>query len=221
MSDRPLVSVIVPVAPGESFIDSCLGELSALPEDFELLVVSADETEAPGGRIRAVRADGPGRARSLNRGAEESSGDWLWFVHADSKLPRGIEAELLRGIERHPGDLLYFGIHYYDGTLRHRLNSAGASWRSRLFGAPFGDQAFCVPRSLHDAIGGFREDAPYGEDHLYARAARRRGANLVALPCKVGTSARRHLEEGWLNITARYQWMWISQALRDRAGGCR
>ena len=212
----PKVSVVVPLAPGEKFLDSCVKELGRLPDDFELVLSSSSNIDLDDGRFVIAKADGPGRACALNCGAKKATGDWLWFVHADTRLFGGIEQALLAGMKKHPGSLLYFGIDYYDGKLLHKINSLGADFRSAFFGAPFGDQAFCVPRQLHKAIGDFREDADYGEDHLYARAARRKGARLVRLAGKVGTSARKHIDQGWLSLTARYQWMWITQALGDR-----
>ena len=221
LSEQTQISVIVPLAPAEEFLERCERELATLPEQFELIVAGQEDLQLANDRIKVVNVDRPGRAAALNCGVEAAQGDWLWFVHADTRMPEGIVRELSRGIEKHPAALLYFGIDYYDGKLRHKVNSIGASMRSRMFGAPFGDQAFCVPRSLHESIGGFREDAPYGEDHLYARAARRQGAKLVKLRGTVGTSARKHMDVGWLSLTARYQWMWISQAIKDRAGGYR
>ena len=207
--------MIVPLAPGETMLQGCITELLRLGEAFELIVVSPDKhPEHLPERIRWLQANG--RAAALNLGAAHASCDWLWFVHADSRLPEGVGQLLLDNIARYPERLLYFDLEYYDGGLLHKLSAWGAKWRSRLFRAPFGDQAFCVLRRFHQQVGGYSEKASYGEDHLYVRAMRRAGIGLTALPAKIGTSARNHLSKGWLNVVVRYQWMWIKQVLQDR-----
>ncbi|MBF2734813.1 MAG: glycosyltransferase [Betaproteobacteria bacterium AqS2] len=208
-------SVVIPLAPGEDMHPPLLAALAALPAGCEVIVAGAKPPAAKLKGERFVKAAGPGRARALNAGAAAAANDWLWFLHADSRV--GPEHfELLAAAAAEGGEALrYFRLRFFDGGLPHRLSAAGAAMRSVLFKAPFGDQGFFVPRSLHERLGGYREDAPYGEDHLYARAAARAGVPLRMLPAAVGTSARRHLEAGWLRLTLRYQWLWISQALRD------
>lgn len=214
-------SVVIPLAPGEEMHGPLLESLAALPADCEVILAGAEPPAPPPAGARFVQASGPGRARALNAGAAAAQRDWLWFLHADSQVgPRHFE--LLRQAVDEGGDALrYFRLRFFDGGFLHRLSAAGAVLRSVLFGAPFGDQAFFVPRRLHERLGGYREDAPYGEDHLYARAAARVGAPLRMLPAAVGTSARRHLATGWLRLTLRHQWLWITQALLDapRRGG--
>ena len=41
--------------------------------------------------------------------------------------------------------------------------------------------------------GGFPEDAPYGEDHLFVLQAARHGARPNRIGVAVGTSARRYI----------------------------
>lgn len=143
-----LISVIVPVAPSELMLDRCETELVSLPDEFELIMVANSERPARlAERIKWLRIDRSGRAFALNQGAEHAKCDVLWFVHADSRLPDGIGKLLLASIARFPDSLLYFNLDYYDGGALHKLSAWGAKWRSRLFGAPFGDQAFCVAKN--------------------------------------------------------------------------
>ena len=72
------------------------------------------------------------------------------------------------------------------------------------------------PKVLHQQIGGYREDAAYGEDHLYARAIKHAQVPQVMVQATVGTSARKYLEHGWISLMLKYQWMWIAQALQDQ-----
>jgi len=83
-----------------------------------------------------------------------------------------------------------------------RLVAAGANLRSRLFGLPYGDQAFFFRRDLFDALGGFPE-LPIMEDVALMRALARTGERPVLLPERVSTSARRWQAEGLLRTTVR------------------
>lgn len=211
-----MVSVIVPVAPTEQLLDDFLRELETLPPEFEVLLVSTEVTNRQQSqRWTWLQAPQSGRATALNTGAKQAQHEWLWFVHADSRNLATLVPPLLQAQQQHPNALLFFDLHYYDGSLPHKISAWGAHWRSKFFAAPFGDQAFCIRKSNHELIGGYRTDVAYGEDHLYARAVKAAGIKHQLLPAKVGTSARMHLQHGWLKIVCKYQYMWIKQALAN------
>ncbi|MCY4325542.1 MAG: hypothetical protein OXC81_05930 [Betaproteobacteria bacterium] len=161
--------------------------------------------------------DSDGRGAALNAGARAAEdATHLWFVHADSILPEAAASELAAAIRRNPQALHYFDLKFHDGPALMRINEFGVRMRCLLFNAPFGDQAICVPRSLHEKIGGFPERVAYGEDHLYVRAARRAGAACIRLPLAVATSARKYVNNGWFKVVCDHQVKCISQALADR-----
>jgi glycosyltransferase involved in cell wall biosynthesis len=92
MTLEPVVSVIVPVHNGKTFLAEALE--SVLRQTFaalELIVVddgSVDESAAivralPDGRVRLVRQDHRGAGAARNRGVEESRGRYLGFLDAD------------------------------------------------------------------------------------------------------------------------------------------
>ena len=152
----------------------------------------------------------------MNHAARLAEGAHLWFVHADSRFDEGTHGKLLEAVEQFPERLHYFKLRFFDGGAVMRINEWGANLRSRWFGAPFGDQAFCMSRRLFDDLGGYNEQCSYGEDHLLARKARRKGVKLNCIDHPVGTSARKYGEKGWLSVVVRHQAMWIAQAIRDR-----
>src|SRR3712207_4070486 len=100
------VSVIVPVGPGERAWIGLLGELRGLPQSWEVILVGVSGPPAPEGDREGaeVLADGDvgknpaaapggrwvvsprGRARQMNAGARAARGDYLWFLHADSRF---------------------------------------------------------------------------------------------------------------------------------------
>lgn len=180
-----------------------LGARKSLAE----LIVSATESSAI-----AVPADvqlilgQAGRGRQQNLGAAAASGDWLWFIHADSLLPGDALERALAFVENHDPVLGYCRLRFApDGPGLTRLNAIGANLRSRWLGLPYGDQGLCLPRDWFHSLGGFREDLARGEDLDFLVRARREGLKLRPINITMTTSSRRYREQGWLRTTIRHQ----------------
>jgi len=206
----PRLSIVVPIGPGESAWRTLLGDLQGVPVDVELLLVGVDPAPpeldalsgALAGRLRWLQAS-QGRAVQQNAGAGAARGDWLCFLHADSRL----DADAMRALAtlaQRAAALYYFDLGFFDGPALLRLNALGANLRSRLFGLPFGDQGLCLPRADFQRLGGFDEALPRAEDHALVWAAHRAKLPVRALGVRLRTSGRRYAEVGWLRTTLRF-----------------
>lgn len=215
LSRPPTLSVVVPLAPGETAWRRLLPQLEALPADAEILLVhpAPPPSSLPPGRALRHVTSAVGRARQLNAGARAATGDWLWCLHADSRLTDGVLPVLAAFLQRGDDALGYFDLRFdADGPPLTRLNALGANLRARLLGLPFGDQGFVLRRTTLQRLGGFDEAAAYGEDHLLVWRARRAGLPLQRLPAALITSARKYRERGWLPTTVRHLWLTVWQA---------
>lgn len=213
------LSVVVPLAPGEDQWPRLLERLGPVRESDSLVLASSEDAPAgfsAGERVGWLVCPSAGRARQMNFAAARASGTHLWFLHADSRVGAAGYRALVDAVGGHPDRFHYFRLRFFGGGPLMRLNEWGANLRSAWLGAPFGDQGFCLSRELFGRLGGYPEDARYGEDHLLVRRARRAGVRLRRVDHAIETSARRYREEGWLRLVASYQWKWITQALRDR-----
>lgn len=179
------VSIIIPIAATETAHEKLLGDLKDL--DSEIIVCSERS-----------------RARSLNAGAAKSGRPFLWFLHADSRVSAENLVDLTRALQTRPKDLHYFDLAFEEGGLP-TLNAWGANIRSRLLDMPYGDQGFCISRTLYDSIGGYPEGVPYGEDLLFVRLARQAGIKLNRISPPLITSARKYHQRGWLKLTVSHQ----------------
>ncbi|MBI2182690.1 MAG: TIGR04283 family arsenosugar biosynthesis glycosyltransferase [Deltaproteobacteria bacterium] len=196
------ISVILPVLNEEKTIGPTLAAVMAL-HPHEIVVVDGGSTD----RTRRISVEagakvlmtGPGRARQMNRGALDASGDVLLFLHADTRLP----ASALRDIAAALNDARYVGGRF-DVELdsdRWLLNlvSFMISLRSRLSKIGTGDQAIFVRRETFAELGGFPE-MPLMEDIAFCRMLKRIG-DVACLKSKVVTSARRWETDGvWRTI---------------------
>ncbi len=183
------VSIIIPLAPNESAHEKLMGDLKDV--NAEIICISENS-----------------RATSLNAGAHKAANDFLWFLHADSRLDQGALVKLEQSLSKNPDNLHYFDLAFEGGGLPS-INALGANMRSQLLGIPFGDQGFCISKTNFDKIGGFPEDCTIAEDLLFLWKARRLGINPKRTPATITTSPRKYKERGWLKLTALYQWIWI------------
>ena len=179
------LSIIIPAAPDERAHEKLLADLAPLACE----VIVSSETS---------------RAKSLNAGAASARGRYLWFLHADSRVSAG-NLEALKTALHQQGDALhYFDLVYAEGGLAS-LNALGANLRARLLDLPYGDQGLCLPKARFEAIGGYPENAAYGEDALFVRRARLSGVPLNRTASSLKTSARAYHEHGWLRLTVQRQ----------------
>jgi hypothetical protein len=213
------LSVIIPLSPKEDCWKNLLEDLELLPEDVELLFVYSEGTEPPSCNLsrKSVRfiPSSPGRAQQLNKGAEEASKTFLWFLHADSRFTHDTVSQLLLSLQRAPEAFHYFNLEFHSTSSLMRINAAGSWIRSHILGVPFGDQGFCLSKKLFQEIGPYPENVTYGEDHLLVWYARQRGIPLSCTGSTLLTSPRKYQCHGWLNVTLSHQYLWLKQAFPE------
>jgi len=192
------VSIVIPTLNEAAGIAETLHHVATVAPDAERIVVdggSEDDTAelaAPHARV----IHGPrGRASQLNAGAAVASGAWLLFLHADTRLPVDFR-NALDDAARHGCEAGAFRL-----TIRGRhpllpLLAWGATWRTRLSGIAYGDQALFVRTARFGALGGFPEQ-PLMEDVAFTRRLRAEGIHLWLARQTVVTDGRRWDRDGF------------------------
>ena len=199
------IGVVIPTLNEERAIGATLRHLRDLDPSLPIVVAdggSADQTRAIVSTFDSVRwIDAPrGRARQMNAGAANADGDWLLFLHADTRLPMdGLAA--IRRLEEDT-DVEAGGFrHRFDGDdWRLRLISWLDNWRCRRTRIIYGDQGFFVRRSVFEAVGGFPQRDVLEDVAMSEVLKQRRPPTLLDL--EVTTDARKFREQGvWRSLT--------------------
>jgi len=187
------LSVVIPALNEARGIRAALEALAPLrARGHEVIVAdggSADGTAdlALGLCDRVLQAP-RGRALQMNAGARAATGDFLVFLHADTRLPPRADEMIL--------NTPLWGRFDVEIEGRHPLLKAiacGMNLRSRLTGIATGDQAIFVRRA---AFPGFPEIALM-EDVAFCRAMKKLGPPACRRE-KVLTSGRRWESRGVL-----------------------
>jgi rSAM/selenodomain-associated transferase 2 len=199
-----VIDVVIPTLNEAPYLPALLADLGKLRTTLPLDVVVADggsTDDTPGcaerSGARLVRAP-RGRARQLNAGAAVATGDWLLFLHADSRLHVGARRTLLAAIVD-DSDLQAAVFRFAIDLPRawKRFIELGQTLRERLTGLRYGDQGLLIHRELFRAVGGFA-DMPIMEDVAMLRSIRRQAVRARTLPAELLTSGRRYRAHGVL-----------------------
>lgn len=204
------LSIIIPILNEEKQLPELFGNLkTAVLAQDEVIFVDGGSTDqsvsmccAAGYRVlKASR----GRALQMNRGADQSAGELLLFLHADTRLP-DVAGILLSELHQRPVwgrfDVKIKGTSKLLSMVALMMNL-----RSRLTGIATGDQAIFVSRELFLQVGGFPQQ-PLMEDIDLCKSLKR----LLPPKClrvRVITSGRRWEQRGvWRTILLMWRLRW-------------
>ncbi len=202
-----MLSIVIPTLDAATEIEATLAALSpAAGLKCEIVVAdggSADGTVALAERLGARVVPAPsGRGSQLAAGARAAGGGWFLFLHADTRLMPGWQAEVA-GFIVDPRNAERAGVFRFvldDEAAPARRLERIAGWRGRRLGLPYGDQGLLIAREFYEAIGGYPPLALMEDVALVRRIGRRR---LVWLETAAVTSARRYRKGGYLLRPAR------------------
>jgi hypothetical protein len=223
-------ALIIPVGPDDHAYGELLLSLHTLQSEagarFEVHLACCKTSDVE--RVNAwlkhhqvdanVHLSATGRALQQNHAAASTDADWLWFVHADSRIDAAVVHQLKWAMQQaQPDAIFYFKLGFSEPDWRMRINEFGVWLRCQLFALPFGDQAFFMQRSTFDKLGKFPQQFAKGEDHALIWRAKALKMRIKQLPATLRTSARRYQTAGWLSTTVAHLGMTWRQAKAMRA----
>jgi rSAM/selenodomain-associated transferase 2 len=199
-SSLPL-SVVIPTLDASAQLGAALAAIESERDLVrEIIVADGGSLDATVELARSYGArviEAPcGRGTQLGAGADRAQGEWLMFLHADTRLEAGWSAVLRRFIfePANRGRAGYFRFRLDDKSSAALRLERFVAWRCHVLGLPYGDQGLVLERELYLSLGGF-PPLPLMEDvALVRRIGKRR---LVPLEADAVTSAARYRREGY------------------------
>ena len=199
------LSIIIPTLNEASRIESLLSQLS--DENVELIVVdggSDDQTVQRASVHAKLIHSSAGRALQMNTGAAIASGDWLWFLHADTQLSQPLNT-YVDEITQSSSLWGRFTVRLDDARFIFRVIERLMNARSCFTSLATGDQGLFVDHRLFDELGGYPE-LPLMEDVALSKRLRK----VMPVNCStlsLITSARRWQQRGVLKTIVLMWWL--------------
>ena len=198
------VSVVIPVLNDAPSLRRLIHDLR--DTRFEVVVVdggSDDDRESVASGVGRVVSAPRGRGTQMAEGVGAASGEWLWFMHADTRLSQRVVAALVERLDK-PG-WGFFSVRLDGRSWPFRMIERAMYWRSAASGIATGDQGIFVHRELLDAVGGVPRQ-PLMEDVELCRRLRRL-AKPVVLREPLVTSSRRWERDGIARTILAMWWL--------------
>ncbi len=197
------ISIIIPVLNEEELLRQNLPAiLSRLSQDnYEIIVVDGGSTDSSVGiatehGLKIVESQVKGRAIQMNEGAINSTGQILYFLHADTIPPFSFDELIRRSIDN-GNDFGMFAYKFYPANFWLRLNAYFTKFDNLFTGG--GDQSLFIKREIFDELQGFNETMPLMEDYdLYKRA--RLKYRYIILPERMTVSSRKYNNNSYLKV---------------------
>lgn len=133
-----------------------------------------------------------GRSIQMNKGVEQSDGEILLFLHADTLIAVDADQMILDSFNQTQWGR--FRVKFTSGRMIFKIIALMMNMRSCLTSIATGDQAIFVQKKLFQDIGGYPQQALM-EDVQLSRILKKR-SQMCCLRSEVVTSSRRWEQNG-------------------------
>ena len=188
------ISIIIPTINEGPNLALLLSDLSIIHKDGEILIIDSgsedrtiDIANIYGAKV--YKAKERNRGLQLDIGAKNSKGEWLIFLHADTRLTHDWNTKI-KSVLKGDNNLIYhFKFKINDKKIIYRLLEILVNFRSQYLKKPYGDQGLIIHRSNYFKNNGFR-DIPLMEDVDFLRRLKNK-KDLKQLNLAIFTSSRK------------------------------
>ena len=187
------ISIIIPTLNESNNLPLLLSDLSEINNISEILIIDSTSTDktkdiALINGTKFYKLNKNNRGLQLNYGAEKAKGEWLLFIHADSRLKFNWSIKVMEISKRDSNFIYYFKFKVNNKLFTYRFLEFFVNLRCFLFKTPYGDQGLLISKENFKTYGGYKT-IPLMEDFDFIRRINKR--NLRSLKIPIFTSSRK------------------------------
>ena len=162
------ISIIIPTINEANNLPLLLSDLSSIQREGEIIIVdcgSQDKTidiaNIYGAKVYISKERN--RGLQLDMGAKNSKGDWLIFLHADTRLTHDWFRKTNSILKENKNGIFYFEFKINHKKIIYRILEILVNFRSKYLKQPYGDQGLIIHKNTYFKNNGFRK-IPLMED---------------------------------------------------------
>ena len=187
------ISIIIPTLNESNNLPLLLSDLSEINNISEILIIDSTSTDktkdiALINGTKFYKLNKNNRGLQLNYGAEKAKGEWLLFIHADSRLKFNWSIKVMEISKRDSNFIYYFKFKVNNKLFTYRFLEFFVNLRCFLFKTPYGDQGLLISKENFKTYGGYKR-IPLMEDFDFINRINKR--NLKSLRIPIFTSSRK------------------------------
>ena len=187
------ISIIIPTLNESSNLPLLFSDLSEIINISEILIIDSTSTDKTkdialinGARFYKINKNN--RGLQLNYGAKKAKGEWLLFIHADSRLKFNWSRKVVDISKRDSDFIYYFNFKVNNKSFTYRFLEFFVNLRCFLFKTPYGDQGLLISKENFKTYGGYKT-IPLMEDFDFINRINKK--NLKSLKTPIFTSSRK------------------------------
>ena len=188
------ISIIIPTINEANNLPLLLSDLSVIQKEGEIIIVdcgSEDKTidvaNIYGAKV--FKSEERNRGLQLDIGAKNSKGDWLIFLHADTRLTHDWLKKINLFLKGDKNYIYNFTFKINHKKMIYRVLEILVNFRSQYFKQPYGDQGLIIHRTIYFKNNGFRK-IPIMEDIDFLRRLNKK-KDLKQLNLPIFISSRK------------------------------
>ena len=188
------ISIVIPTINEANNLPLLLSDLSTIHKDAEIIIVDCgcedktiDIANIYGAKVFISKERN--RGLQLDIGAKHSKGDWLIFLHADTRLNYDWFRKINSVLKGEENFIYYFKFKINHKKIIYRVLEILVNFRSKFLKQPYGDQGLIIHRTTYFKNNGFRK-IPLMEDVDFLRRLNKK-KDLKQLNLPIFISSRK------------------------------
>ena len=188
------ISIIIPTLNEANNLPLLLSDLSISHKEAEILIVDCGSEDSTidianiyGAKV--FKSKERNRGSQLDMGANNSKGEWLIFLHADTRLTHDWFTKIKSVLKKNKNFIYHFKFKINNKKITFRVLEILVNFRSQYLKQPYGDQGLIIHRSIYFKNNGFRK-IPLMEDLDFVMRLNNKN-NLKQLNLPIFISSRK------------------------------